>query len=138
MRQRLGSRVRVLESAGVGDDARVEAGRDVLVDLHLQILKESRDELGRRRRGRDHDVECAEVIVPGMMVDVDQNARFGAPGLQVAETVRCAAVDREERVDLWDVVGLHECVGARAGTNTRTGSLLVTIPTSGMSSSRAG
>jgi hypothetical protein len=70
--ERLRRRVRVLEAARVGDERDVQRLRDRRRELDAELAQEVADDLGRRGRVRDDEVERPEAGVVVVMVDVDR------------------------------------------------------------------
>src|SRR5205809_787898 len=52
-----------LEPAGVGDDAEVQRGRDLLVQRHVPPLQQLGDDLGRRGGGGVHELVGGPVFL---------------------------------------------------------------------------
>ena len=110
--QGLGTRVPVLEAPGVGHDARIETRGDVVVELDAGILQQECDDLCRRRCEVDNHVQRPEVVVTGMVIDIDAAWVLEGHPLDVAEAVSGTAIKSEEEIDLGDFGGLHQRVGA--------------------------
>ena len=68
------------------------------------------DDLGSRRRRRDHEVERSEPIIAGVMIDVDKTIRVLSRDLERLQPICRSAIERQEDVGLGHVLGLHEGV----------------------------
>ena len=94
--QGLGSRVRVLEPARVGDERDVEGLGDVGRQLDAELGQEVADDLAGRRRVRDDEVDRAEARVVVVVVDVDDERR-AVEHLRIRpEPALVGAVEREQ------------------------------------------
>ena len=93
--ERLRSRVRVLEAAGVGDERDVERLRELRRQRHPELGENIPKHLSGRRRVGDDEVDVAEAGVVVVMVDIERERR-ASDGLGVADSMLARAVDGDE------------------------------------------
>ena len=95
--ERLRGRVRILEAAGVGDERDVQRLCDLRRHVDAELGEEVAEDLARRGRVRDDEVEVPEARVVVVMVDVDHVLHAGQQPGVVTEPALVGAVDREQR-----------------------------------------
>jgi hypothetical protein len=100
----------VLERAGVGDQAGVEADGEVVRQRHAEPVDEVGDEDRSRGGARVDEVDAAEVGVAGVVVDDDAAAGGVDPVGERAEPVGAAGVERDEQ--------LRRCGTCAGGTSS--------------------
>ena len=101
----LGRRVRVLEAAGVGDDACVETEGGVARQRPVEARGQPAHDDRRRGRVGVDDVDRPIAVVGGVMVEDDELARRPRGDCQVAEPLDRAAVERDHHLGRGREVG---------------------------------
>ena len=93
--ERLRSRVRILEAAGVGDERDIERLRELRRQRHTELGEDIPKHLSCRRRVGDDEVDVAEAGVVVVMVDIERERR-ASDRLGVADAMLARAVDGDE------------------------------------------
>ena len=108
--ERLRARVRVLEAARVGDERDVQRLRDLGRELDAELREDVREDLARRGRVGDDEVDVAEAGVVVVVVDVERERRLGEQRRVRPEPLLLRAVDGDEHA--LGVVGRRLAVDA--------------------------
>ena len=106
--ERLRRRVRVLEAARVRDERDVERLRDLGRQLDPELGEEVAEDLARRGRVGDDEIDVPEAVVVVVVVDVDDERRLLEQRRVGPEPALVRAVEREDD-PLGRVVGQGPC-----------------------------